>query len=134
MVIQSIILIHTKFFPESVCNKEMFVRTYAQVCSRCFGWGIPHTSMIPMADNLNHSDRCISNEVVNIDLHPNIDEKSSYFTKDKFMNDYTTIMDPIKNNLLEEKQIYNIRGRFNRQKFEEHVNTMTLEKVKEKIE
>ncbi len=59
------------------------------MCSRCFGWGIPHTSMIPMADNLNHSDVNVLCEVVTHSLHMNPDEDSHYFTKTKFMDDFS---------------------------------------------
>ncbi len=64
---------------------------YAQVCSRCFGWGLPYTSMIPMADNFNHADVCITCEVVTKSKHLEADEKSTYFTRSKFMNNYSTI-------------------------------------------
>jgi len=50
-------------------SERVFFSFYAQVCSRCFGWGIPHTSMIPMADNLNHSDVSVLCEVVTKSLH-----------------------------------------------------------------
>jgi hypothetical protein len=33
---------------------EMFTRFYAQVCTRCFGWHLPCTTMAPFADNINH--------------------------------------------------------------------------------
>ena len=44
-------------FSKSMLKKEIFLKYYAQVCSRCFGWGMPHTSLIPMADSFNHSDQ-----------------------------------------------------------------------------
>lgn len=43
------------FSPELLCQ-DQFLSYYAQVCTRCFGYGLPYTSMIPMADALNHSD------------------------------------------------------------------------------
>ena len=43
-------------FNESSLEPGLFYRFYAQVCTRCFGWGLPSTAMIPMADNCNHSD------------------------------------------------------------------------------
>jgi hypothetical protein len=47
---------YVAIFPRSGLTRELFVKLYAQVCTRCFGWGLPHTSMVPMADNLNHND------------------------------------------------------------------------------
>lgn len=44
--------------------------------------------MIPMADNHNHSHITVINETINKPLQTEGNEKSSYFTKDKFMNDY----------------------------------------------
>lgn len=52
---------------------------------------MPCTSMIPMADTLNHSDIAITSEMVSKSMHQASDEDSSYFTKDKFMNDYSTL-------------------------------------------
>jgi hypothetical protein len=45
--------------------------------------------MIPMADTLNHSDQTISSEVITKSLHIKADEESCYFTRAKYMNDYT---------------------------------------------
>ena len=49
--------------------------------------------MIPMADNLNHSHISVINETIHIDLQKKVDRKSKYFTKDKFMNDYSQVYD-----------------------------------------
>jgi len=76
------------FYPET-CTKENFLLVYGQVCTRCFGYGIPSCSMIPMADTLNHSDQTISSEVITKSLHIKADEESCYFTRAKYMNDYT---------------------------------------------
>jgi len=62
---------------------------YAQVCSRCFGWGMPFTSMIPMADNLNHSDVNVVLELINKSIHLEENEESTYFYKAKYMNNYS---------------------------------------------
>ena len=56
------------FSPELV-DRSLFMRIFAQVCSRCFGWGLPSTSMIPMADNLNHSHVTCVNETINVKFH-----------------------------------------------------------------
>ena len=49
--------------------------------------------MIPMADNLNHSDVNVTCEVVTKSLHLQANEESAYFTKTKFMNNYSAIFD-----------------------------------------
>jgi len=35
-------------------NKELFMRMYNFACTRCFGWTLPSTMMVPLADFLNH--------------------------------------------------------------------------------
>lgn len=37
-------------------TKEQFMQSFAQVVTRDFGWYMPSTSLIPMADNFNHSN------------------------------------------------------------------------------
>ena len=46
-------------FPHNAISPDLFYKFYAQVCTRCFGWGLPSTAMIPMADNCNHSDMTV---------------------------------------------------------------------------
>ena len=48
-------------------DKGLFFNVYAQVCTRCFGSGsIQTTSMVPMADNLNHKSVGVTFELINI--------------------------------------------------------------------
>ena len=89
---------------------------YAQVCSRCFGWGAPHTAMIPMADNLNHQDVTIIFEIITKSLHLEADENNNYFTKTKYMNDYSALFS--KEDFEKTDDPRNITGRFNRENFE----------------
>ncbi len=87
---------------------------YSQVCTRCFGWGLPYTSMIPMADNLNHKDVSITSEVVNKSLHVEANEDSKYFTKTKFMNDYSLLFS---DNEIQGNEL-NVKGRLNAENYE----------------
>ena len=80
---------HVNLFGEELIERRQFLSFYAQVCTRCFGYGLPFTAMIPMADTLNHSDVNTTNEVVSRSLHLSADEECAYFTKTKFMNDYS---------------------------------------------
>jgi hypothetical protein len=36
-------------------TKELFYKCYNYACTRCFGWTLPSTMMVPMADFLNHA-------------------------------------------------------------------------------
>jgi hypothetical protein len=103
--VSKIMKIYPEIFNEESCDKKKFLSMYAQVCTRCFGWGLPSTSMIPMADTLNHSDANITNELINKRKHLEADEKSSYFTKLKFMNDYSPMFSVDETNPV-------IKGRF----------------------
>lgn len=80
---------YPKLFSAEAIQRKNFVSLFAQVCSRCFGWGLPHTSMIPMADNMNHADVNVLCEIVTNSLHKEADESNNYFTKSKFMNDFS---------------------------------------------
>jgi hypothetical protein len=34
---------------------DMFLKAYNLVVTRCFGWGLPSTMIVPFADFLNHT-------------------------------------------------------------------------------
>lgn len=34
--------------------KTIFIRAFTSVVTRCFGWGLPKTMMVPFADCINH--------------------------------------------------------------------------------
>jgi len=80
-------------FEHKSISADLFYKFYAQVCTRCFGWGLPSTAMIPMADNLNHSDVTVVQEIVHKYMHLIADRTSNYFTKTKYMNDYSLCFD-----------------------------------------
>lgn len=43
-------------YPERLqgVTRELFERMYNFACTRCFGWTLPSTMMVPLADFLNH--------------------------------------------------------------------------------
>ena len=67
--LKEVLLKYPDIFPESCIRPELFQKFYAQVCTRCFGWGLPSTSMIPMGDNINHSDVTVVQELFNSEMH-----------------------------------------------------------------
>jgi len=109
--ISKIMKIYPEIFTEASCEKKTFLSMYAQVCTRCFGWGLPSTSMIPMADTLNHSDANITNELISKAKHLEADEDSGYFTKIKYMNDYSPMFSA-------DEQTPDVKGRFSHKNFE----------------
>ena len=58
-----------------------------QIITRRFGWPLPHTGLVPMADNYNHSNVEIVQEVIH--KQKQLEASEAYFTKNKFMNDYS---------------------------------------------
>jgi len=35
-------------------TRELFEKFYNYACTRCFGWTLPSTMMVPLADFMNH--------------------------------------------------------------------------------
>ena len=68
--------------------------------------------MIPMADNLNHSDVSVTYELITKKLQVDPDPNSAYFTRSKFMNDYRLIFDP------SDHENLNVKGRFSLANFD----------------
>ena len=44
---------HRDLFPGY--SRELFLRFYNYACTRCFGWTLPSTMMVPFADFMNHT-------------------------------------------------------------------------------
>ena len=78
-------------FPETFMTQSLFNICYSHVYSRCFGYGLDSTSMIPMADNLNHSCVDVTQELINLDLHKSGPADEQYYRVSKFLTDYTQI-------------------------------------------
>jgi hypothetical protein len=50
--------------------KESYIRAFACVVTRCFGWGLPRTVVVPFADFINHHNVDSSYDVVHKDWPP----------------------------------------------------------------
>lgn len=48
---------HPKIFNKETITLKNFMGVFAQMVTRDFGWYLPSTCLIPMADNLNHSNQ-----------------------------------------------------------------------------
>jgi len=103
-------------FNHESLKPEVFYKFYAQVCTRCFGWGLPSTAMIPMADNHNHSDVTVVQEVVHKGMQLAAERPSQYFTKTKYMNDYSICFDEAEY-AGDRTRTINVKGRYNKQNF-----------------
>lgn len=66
---------YDSFFPglanlESESNlKQSFLKAFISIVTRCFGWGLPKTSMIPFADCINHHTVDSTYELINVKYH-----------------------------------------------------------------
>ena len=49
-------------------TKEDFIWCHETVMTRCFGWSLPATMLVPMADFLNHSPDGTTHYVVNTEF------------------------------------------------------------------
>ncbi len=86
-------------FPKGKVTKKMFMFAYANVVTRCFGWSLPCTMLIPVADLLNHAPIDAGNEMYNAELHEKAgklegktDEKvQKYATKSKMQLDFSDL-------------------------------------------
>jgi hypothetical protein len=63
-------------FPEGKTNAEyrqMYEKSYNFICTRAFGWSLPSTSLIPLADSLNHNNDYVTHMLVDtkLELEPN---------------------------------------------------------------
>ena len=57
-MIVKIFKIYDDLFNISKCTYDVYRRYAAFISTRCFGWGLPTTILVPIADSLNHSPKC----------------------------------------------------------------------------
>ena len=117
-------------FQASTIDPDLFYKFYAQVCTRCFGWGLPSTALIPMADNCNHSDVSVVQEIVHKGLHLTSERGENYFTKTKYMNDFSLNydQDEYQNDTDKTKRV---KGYFNKANYESNKKFQSVEQIKE---
>ena len=118
-------------FQHSTIDRKVFLKYLSQVCTRCFGWGLPSTAMVPMGDNMNHADVSVVQEIIHKKKHLEGDEESNYFQKTKFMNDYSIAFDD--SEAQDEKQLLNIKGRFLKENFEANKKFTSSESFRDQL-
>jgi hypothetical protein len=50
--------------------QDTYARAFCSVVTRCFGWGLPTTVVVPFADFINHHNVDSSYEIVSRDIPP----------------------------------------------------------------
>jgi len=48
---------------------KLWMKSFVSVVTRCFGWGLPRTSMIPFADCINHHNVDSTYELIHTQYH-----------------------------------------------------------------
>jgi len=57
--------------------KKKYTEAFESTVTRCFGWGLPCTTMVPFADCINHHNVDSSYEMIRKDWKPmSVDERS----------------------------------------------------------
>lgn len=73
--------------------KRLFTKAFVSVVTRCFGWGLPRTSMIPFADCINHHNVDSTYELIHRHYHLAAEDEDrgphSYYSQSKVEGDYT---------------------------------------------
>ena len=65
---EQMLLANLTIFPEKLISKSLFLKIYHQVRTRCVETGLRGSAMIPMFDNLNHSNLSSCNDIINLSL------------------------------------------------------------------
>jgi hypothetical protein len=52
----------------------MFIWSYEYVLTRCYGWSLKYTCLIPYADLLNHNTTAVDHCCVNVELEKKYNE------------------------------------------------------------
>jgi hypothetical protein len=81
-------------------TKAIFCKAFCSVVTRCFGWGLICTTMVPYADFINHHNVDSSYELISKDINPNSegDQRGglpdAYFTVSKGEINYKALYEP----------------------------------------
>ena len=77
---KKILIKYPAYFPfKSLIDlRRDFYWAYEAVMTRCFGWSLPSTSLVPFADMLNHSNEATTYYLVNkkFERNPELIEKN----------------------------------------------------------
>jgi len=71
--------------------KSIFLVSFINVITRCFGWGLPKTMVVPFADCINHHNVDSNYEMFSEIWHDNYKEEGpdAYYTMSKQEIDYS---------------------------------------------
>ena len=59
-----------EYFDLEKCTYEKYKRYAAFIATRCFGWGLPTTIVVPIADSFNHNPKASNTiDIINKRIH-----------------------------------------------------------------
>lgn len=82
--------------------KEYYDFAFNSTVTRCFGWGLPKTMMVPFADCINHHNMDSTYELINTKLHRQRDldqgerGPEAYYSKSKLEMNYSDLAEDLR--------------------------------------
>ncbi|KRX00204.1 Rubisco LSMT, substrate-binding domain [Pseudocohnilembus persalinus] len=68
-----------QYFPPDQINRRIFVEFYQAIMTRCFGYSVPSTCLIPFADLLNHNNNSATHYTVQTKYEQNPEQKPANY-------------------------------------------------------
>ena len=73
--LQNFFSIYPDYFDPERTDKGMYLWACSFLYTRCFGWGLPSTMVVPLADCLNHSNKSmVSFNLLEKNLHKSMNK------------------------------------------------------------
>ena len=87
-------------YEETKANFEpVFYKCFNTIVTRCFGWGLPKTSLIPFADCINHHNVDSTYEFICKELHEPLFELDNLKMEDRYSIEINTFIEDNKKQL-----------------------------------
>lgn len=132
---KKVLIQYPHIFNKRFIDKGLFLNVYAQICTRCFGFGLATTGMVPMGDNLNHNSVDITIELVNTQKHLQAAADPSYFKIGKYLNDYSTLFEATGTSEYPDSESeLNAKGRFDNHNYAQHHRILSVQNIRFQIE
>lgn len=132
--ISKILPLYPQYFTGA--TKENFLLMYNYACTRCFGWTLPSTMMVPLADFLNHQPCDTQYEIYQRQLHTvkaSVDSQG-YKTTKRFSIDYTNLYTEDELSKLDMETVKKVKGEVDEKDLIHITRKQLMEETRQKIE
>jgi hypothetical protein len=116
-------------FPAKFQTKDLFDSIYTTICTRCFGEGVDSTSLVPMAEMLNHNNVDVTCELVNTKLHMEMPSPSNYHRFSKSLNQFDPNLFKPDSDLATKL----VLGRFSREAFDLNQKGLSIPAIRSQL-